>query len=90
MEKLIGRKLRDPSMERQRGMAIQQRSPKAKRKIRAPPILARNNKGVKFPPTDSDVTHGAAIKKPRVMRPIISFWGVRLCTSRSVRSVREW
>ena len=89
MEKFKGRKFRFPSMGRVKGIIIQQRSRMRKRTMRRRPTPKKLIKGVVLPPMVSLVSHGAAMKKPRVIRARHTFWAVRFCTNHSVRSKRD-
>ena len=89
MEKLRGRKLRFPSMGNVKGIIIQQRSRTRKRAMRRKPTPKKLIKGVVLPLMVSLVSHGAAMKKPRVIRARHTFWAVRLYTKHSVRSERD-
>jgi hypothetical protein len=68
MEKLRGRKFRFPSMGSVKGIIIQQRSRTTKRMMRRRPTPKKLRRGVELPPMVWLVIHGAAMKKPRVMR----------------------
>ena len=85
MEKFKGRKFRFPSMGRVKGIIIQQRSRMRKKMIRRRTTPKKLSRGVVLPPMVWLVIHGAAIKKPRVIRARHTFWVVRLCTKHSVR-----
>ena len=88
MEKFKGRKFRFPSMDRVKGIIIQQRSRTTKRMMRRQATPKKLRRGVVLPPMVWLVIHGAAIKKPRVIRARHTFWAVRFCTNSSVRSKR--
>ena len=88
MEKFKGRKFRLPSIGRVKGIIIQQRSRMTKRMMRRKPRPKKLRRGVELPPMVWLVIHGAAMKKPRVIRARHTFWAVRLCTDLSVRSKR--
>jgi hypothetical protein len=68
MEKLRGRKFRFPTMGRVKGIIIQQRSRTTKSTIRRRPTPKKPRRGVALPLIVWLVIHGAAIKKPRVIR----------------------
>ena len=68
MEKLRGRKFRFPSMDRVKGIIIQQRSRITKRMMRRTTAPKKLSRGVVLPPMVWLVIHGAAMKKPRVIR----------------------
>jgi hypothetical protein len=68
IEKFRGRKLRFPSMGRVKGIIIQQRSRMTKRMIRRRPTPKKPMRGAELPPMVWLVIHGAAMKKPRVIR----------------------
>jgi len=85
MEKFKGRKFRFPSMGRVKGIIIQQRSRMTKIKTRRRPRPRKLIKGAVLPPMVWLVIHGAAMKKPSVIRARTTFWAVRFCTNHSVR-----
>jgi hypothetical protein len=68
MEKLRGRKFRFPSTGRVKGIIIQQRSRMRKRIMRRRTTPKKLRRGVELPPMVSLVIHGAAMKKPRVIK----------------------
>ena len=73
MEKFKGRKFKLPSMGRVKGIIIQQRSRITKIKIRRKRAARKPRKGPVSPLRVWLVIHGAAMKKPRVMRPSMTF-----------------
>ena len=89
MEKFRGRKFKLPSTGRVKGIIIQQRSRITKRMMRRRPRPKKLRRGVELPPMVWLVIHGAAMKKPSVIRARHTFWAVRFCTNYSVRSKRE-
>jgi hypothetical protein len=68
MEKFKGRKFKLPSMGRVKGIIIQQRSRKTKMKPKTKRTPSKPRRGVVFPLMVWLVSHGAAMKKPRVIR----------------------
>ena len=89
MEKLRGRKFRFPSIGSVKGIIIQQRSRITKRMISRRTTPKKLRRGVELPPMVWLVIHGAAMKKPSVIRARHTFWAVRFCTNHSVRSKRD-
>ena len=80
MEKLRGRKFKFPSMERQKGMISQQRSPRPYTKISKTAMTPIMVRGIALPLRVSLVNQGAATKKARVIRKRQTFWTVKFCT----------
>ena len=68
MEKLRGRKFKLPSMGRVKGIIIQQRSRITKRTTSKSTTPKKLRRGVVLPSMVWLVIHGAAMKKPRVIR----------------------
>jgi hypothetical protein len=60
-------------MGRQKGIINQDRSLSTKKKRIIIPVPDKNAKGAKLPTNTSDISQGEAMKKPKVMRPIITF-----------------
>ena len=81
MEKFKGRKFKLPSMGRVKGIIIQQRSRMTNKMMRRTAIPKKLSRGVVLPSRVWLVIHGAAMKKPSVIRARHTFWAVRFCTS---------
>ncbi len=67
-------------MGRVKGISIQQRSRTAKRTMRRRATPKRLRRGAELPPMVWLVIHGAAMKKPSVIRARKTFWTVRFRT----------